>query len=200
LTDEAARQQRERAQGLHSAAAQSFEQAANAFPDGAAGRGRAFNSLSVVALYFHHHEIAAKRAEQALKERFYTERYSALSNLGWAHYHRGDLVSATAQLRQAVLINPDYCVGHYRLAQVYLEAGQPQKAREHAQMVVDEPRCPIQDAYRILGVAIVRSGEAEGASEAFQGCTELAPRSCLAGECRKLLAPYVAQGEEQSGP
>ena len=192
LTDDASDQQRVRAEGLHTDAAAAFEQAANHYNEGAAGRGRAFNSMSVVSLYFHDAERAIEQAKHALEEQFYTDRYSALSNLGWAYYQQGDLVSATAQLRQAVMINPDYCVGHYRLAVVYLESGLAEQALEQANAVMESERCPIQDAYRVAGASHLRLGHDDEARGAFRSCVDLAPRSCLAAECGRLLGPETA--------
>ena len=201
LVDDASLQQRSRAELLHREASKSFESAAGFYKEGAAGRGRALNSMSVVDLFFHDNDRAISHAEAALGEQFYTDRYSALSNLGWAHYQEGDLVSATASLRQAVLINPDYCVGHYRLAQVYLDTGLTENALEHSVKVMESERCPIQDAYRIAGVARLRLGQDADAQEAFRKCVEIAPRSCLAADCDRLLGPgtpgetTVARGE-----
>jgi len=189
LQDDAAEQQRGRAMALHRDAGAAFERAAGSYPEGASGRGRALNSMSVVSLFFHETDSAATSAEQALAEQFYTDRYSALSNLGWAQYLAGDTVSATASLRQAVLINPDYCVGHYRLAQVYLDAGLDQQAYEHAKQVTENAQCPIQDAWRISGVAQMRLGDQQAGAQTLQGCVDLAPRSCQAEDCRQLLGP-----------
>ena len=189
LQDDAAAQQRSRAEILHREAADAFERAATAYPEGASGRGRALNSMSVVSLFFHDTAEATNSAEQALAEQFYTARYSALSNLGWAQYLGGDTVSATASLRQAVLINPEFCVGHYRLAQIYLDAGLDEHAYEHAKQVTQNAQCPIQDAWRIAGVAQMRLGQEPAAVEALQTCVDLAPRSCQAEDCRNLLGP-----------
>lgn len=192
LIDDASEQQLERAELLHHDALESFGAAVEHYEEGAAGKGRAYNSMAVVALYFHDAEAAIEHATKALEQQFYTDRYSALSNLGWAHYNLGDLVSATAELRQAVMINPDFCVGQYRLSQVYLDAKQPEKAAQHAQFVIENDRCPIQDAHRILGVAHMRMGVTEPAAQAFQSCVTLAPRSCLARDCEKLLGHDAA--------
>lgn len=189
LTDQASDQQRSRAELLHRQAAESFAKAVETYDEGAAGRGRALNSMSVVALFFHETERAIEHARAALSEQFYTDRYSALSNLGWALHNHGDSISATAELRQAVLINPDYCVGRYRLAHVYLDAGLLEQALEQAEAVIENERCPIQDAYRIAGVARMRLGRNADAREAFAACVELAPRSCLALDCQQLLGP-----------
>lgn len=186
LQDAAASQQRKRAEELHAQAAAAFEQATVRFEENAAGRGRAYNSLAVVDLYFHRYEDALRHARQALEVQFYTDRFSALSNLGWAHYHLGDLVSATADLRQALMVNPDYCVGRYRLAQVYLESDLAELALEQAQAVTQRRECPIQDAYRIEATSLRRLGREPEAADALQRCIELAPKSCLADECRAL--------------
>ncbi len=187
LTDDASDLQRRRAQTLHQQAKEAFTTAAERYPEGAAGRGRANNSISVVSLFFHDPAAAIEHSRAALKQRFYADRYSALANLGWAFYHEGDLVSATNELRQAVLLNPDFCVGRYRLAQVYLDTGLPEQAVEQARQVVDDPRCPIQDAHRILGVASMRLGDDQSAHDAFGSCVALAPRSCLAQDCGRFL-------------
>jgi len=193
LEDAAADQQRERAQALHRLAGKAFESAILHYEDGAAGRGRAYNSLAVVSLHFHENERAVEQAKKALEQKFYADRYSALSNLGWAFYQEGDLVSATSELRQAVLLNPDYCVGRYRLAQVYLEVGAHEAAIEQARVVAEDPRCPIQDAHRILGAARLRSGQDGDANAAFSSCVALAPKSCLAAECSRMLGDEGAR-------
>lgn len=187
LTDEAADHQRVRAEQLHKEAREAFTAAVEHYGEGAAGRGRAYNSLAVVDLFFHAEESAISEARSALAEQFYTDRYSALANLGWAFYKQGNLVEATTELRQAVMINPDYCVGRYRLAQVYLDSDRPDLALEHAEVVALDDRCPIQDAHRIVGVANLRLGRAEEAAGAFESCVALAPRSCLAVDCSRFL-------------
>lgn len=195
LQDDAAKLQRKKASQLHAQAREAFAAAATSYPEGASGRGRAKNSLSVVALFFQEHEAAIEESRGALDQRFYADRYSALANLGWAYYNLGDLVSATNELRQAVLLNPDACVARYRLAQVYLDTGQPEQAVEQARMVVEDPRCPIQDAHRILGVASLRMGDDVGAHEAFGSCVTLAPRSCLAADCGRFLGDDLSAGD-----
>jgi type IV pilus assembly protein PilF len=195
LEDEAAEQQRVRAQELHRRAREAFTAAVDNYEEGAAGRGRAFNSLSVIDLHFHAPERAIDHARKALHEKFYSDRYSALANLGWAYYGAGDLVSATSELRQAVLLNPDYCVGRYRLAQVYLDVGLPEQALEQAESVVINERCPIQDAHRILGAARLRLGLQSEADTAFASCIEIAPRSCLARQCQRLMSTEPSKDE-----
>jgi type IV pilus assembly protein PilF len=199
LLDEAADAQRMRADELHRQAHASFSLAAAAYGSNDPSLGRAFNSMAVVSLYFHDYERAQAELEQALAAQFYTEKYSALANLGWAYYERGDLVRATTELRQSVLMNPDYCVGRYRLAQVYLDYKLTEEALEQIERVIDDERCPIQDAHRVAGIARMRLGLGSGASEAFQSCLELAPRSCLANACRQFLTLSAADARSPAG-
>lgn len=188
LTDEAADRQRERAEDLHRQAYESFASAMRSFGQEAPGRGRALNSMSVVSLFFHDDDRAIEEARGALESQFYTERYSALANLGWAYYRKGDLVEAMTELRQSVLLNTDYCVGRYRLAQVYLDSGRTEQALEEAATVTENPRCPIQDAYLVAGLARLRLGLQAEAAKTFESCVQVAPRSCLATDCERLLA------------
>lgn len=199
LTDAAAEAQRLRADELHRSAHESFSRAAAAYEPNDPGLGRAFNSMAVVSLYFHDYERARVELDQALDAQFYTEKYSALANLGWAYYEQGDLVQAMTELRQSVLMNPDYCVGRYRLAQVYLDYEMTEQALEEAERVVNDDRCPIQDAYRVVGIARMRLGQQKGAGEAFQGCLELAPRSCLANACRQFQTLAAADAQPVPG-
>lgn len=187
LTDEAAEAQRMRADDLHRLAHESFARAAAAFGENDPSLGRAYNSMAVVSLYFHDYARAQDELDRALDAQFYTEKYSALANLGWAYYAQGDLVGAMTELRQSVLMNPDYCVGRYRLAQVYLDYEMTEQALEEIERVIADERCPIQDAHRVAGIARMRLGFAPGAHEAFESCLALAPRSCLANACRQFM-------------
>ena len=195
LTDAAAAEQRARADELHRAAHDAFAKAAAGYDENDPGLGRAYNSMAVVSLYFHDYARAEQELEAALDARFYTQKYSALANLGWAYYEQGDLVRAMTELRQSVLMNPDYCVGRYRLAQVYLDYEMTEQALEEVDRVIADERCPIQDAHRIAGVARMRLGQAEVAGEDFQRCLELAPRSCLAEACRQFAGLTAADAQ-----
>lgn len=188
LIDESAEQQRGRADALHSEAHESFSKAAAVYGERDPGLGRAYNSMAVVSLYFHDHERAKAELDHALEAQFYTEKYSALANLGWAYYEQGDEVAAITELRQAVLMNPDYCVGRYRLAQVYLDAEMTEQALEEIERVIADERCPIQDAHRVAGIARMRLGFGSDAGQSFESCLEMAPRSCLAKACRQFLS------------
>ncbi len=188
LQDEAADAQRDRADELHRQAYAAFAKAVKSYGERDPGLGRAYNSMAVVSLYFHDYDKARTELELALDTQFYTEKYSALANLGWAFYEQGDLIAAMTELRQSVLMNPDFCVGRYRLAQVYLDYDMTEQALEEIDKVIADDRCPIQDAHRVAGIAQMRLGMGAEAGASFQSCLEMAPRSCLANACEQFLS------------
>jgi type IV pilus assembly protein PilF len=145
----------------------------------------AWNNLSVAALLLHEWDEAIAAAQNALKDATYNQPEMARANLGWAYYQKKELLPAWKQLHEAVARSPGFCVGHYRLAKVHLERGEIDSAAEEADVVVANKQCPIQEAYLLAGLVHERRKEREQARALFERCTALAPRSCLADECRR---------------
>jgi Tfp pilus assembly protein PilF len=148
------------------------------FPD-------AWNNLSVTMLQLEDFAKAAESAEHALQSLSYGEPEVARANLGWALYKRGDLAGAWKELHEAAVRSPGFCVGHYRLAKVYLERGAADEATEEVDAVVARPECPIQEAFLLGGLLHHRRRDLAKAKELFSRCIGLAPRGCLAAECRR---------------
>lgn len=189
LEDESAKRSRLRADALHREARAAFERAVKVADAQDPVLGRAYNSMAVISAYFENYERSVQEAQKAAKSDGYTERYSALGNLGWAYLQGGDPVQALTELRQALLINPDFCVARYRLARAYLAVSQPEQAKREIDAVLENPRCPIQDAHRVLGQAYLRMGQRDEARTAFLACVAAAPQSCLARDCSARLRP-----------
>ena len=145
----------------------------------------AWNNLSVAALQLHEWDEAITAAQNALKDATYSEPEVARANLGWAYYQKKDLLPAWKELHEAVARSPGFCVGHYRLAKVHLDRGEIDSAAEEADAVVANKQCPIQEAYLLAGLVHERRKEREQARTLFDSCASLAPRSCLADECRR---------------
>lgn len=145
----------------------------------------AWNNLAVAALQLQEWDEAITAAQNALKDATYSEPEVARANLGWALFQKKDLLPAWKELHEAVARSPNFCVGRYRLAEVHLKRGELDSAAEEADAVVANKRCPIQEAYRLAGLVHERRQEREQARTMFEECAAMAPRSCLAEECRR---------------
>ena len=144
----------------------------------------AHNNLAVTAQRFGRFDEAIAETEKALTNITYGEPFAAQGNLGLAYLAKGDLVRAAAALRKALFAQPKFCVGHYRLAQVYKQDNDLQQARSELDLVFADRSCTtIQEAYHLGGLVALKLGDRERARELLRRCVELAPRSCLAREC-----------------
>lgn len=148
-------------------------------------RSDALNYLANVSLHFKRHDEAITRAKRALSNILYISRHLALGTLGWAYYHKGDLTGAARELRQSIFQEPRFCVGRYRLAQVYYDQNDYGKAIEEAKQVTEDKACPIQEAFEVLGLALVKTKQLDGARTAFETCVKLNPKSCVSEKCRR---------------
>jgi Tfp pilus assembly protein PilF len=148
------------------------------FPD-------AWNNLAVAMLQLEDFSEAATAAAHALTSLSYGEPEVARANLGWALYKKGDLQGAWKELHEAAVRSPGFCVGHYRLAKVYMDRGAEDEAAEEVDAVVSRRECPIQEAFLLAGLVHHRRQEMARAKELFSHCIALAPRGCLAAECRR---------------
>ena len=146
----------------------------------------AWNNLSVAELQLRSWDAAIEAAQNALKDATYATPEMARANLGWAYYQKKDIQSAWKELHESVSRAPGFCVARYRLAKVYVERGETDQAADAlAPLVSDVKRCPIQEAQLLSGLLNERKRELASARELFQRCIDMAPRSCVADECRR---------------
>ncbi|HEX2658593.1 MAG TPA: tetratricopeptide repeat protein [Polyangia bacterium] len=144
----------------------------------------AWNNLAVAALQLENYDEASSAAENALKNATYASPELARANLGWAHFHKKNLNDAWKALHESVARAPGFCVGRYRLAKVYVERGQYDEAAEEIDAVVANPACPIQEAFLLAGLVHQHRSDGAGATKLFDRCVAIAPRACLAAECK----------------
>jgi type IV pilus assembly protein PilF len=149
-----------------------------------AGFSEAWNNLSVAALQLQEYDLAITAARNALKDVTYMEPEVARANLGWAYFQKKDVQSAWKELHEAVARSPGFCVGRYRLAKVYVARDELDRAADEIEAVTASSQCPIQEAFLLGGMVQQRRRESVKARELFARCVRLAPRSCLAAECR----------------
>jgi Tfp pilus assembly protein PilF len=146
----------------------------------------AWNNLSVAEFQMQSWDAAIEAAQNALKDAAYGTPEMARANLGWAYYQKKDIQSAWKELHEAVSRAPGFCVARYRLAKVYVDRGETDQAVDAlAPVVSDVKRCPIQEAQLLGGLLNERKRELASARELFQRCIDMAPRSCIADECRR---------------
>jgi len=160
------------------------------------GFAEALDGLAVVAIHGKDFESAVRYETQAQESAVFAENVLAKGNLGWAYYGKKDLLRAEKELREAVAKAPKFCVGHYRLAQVLFDRGEFAGAADELQLVADL-KCPIQEAFRLLGLARERLHAPGSAKKAFETCVQLAPKSCLAEECRRYAGLIVNTESEK---
>ncbi|HEY8923449.1 MAG TPA: tetratricopeptide repeat protein [Polyangia bacterium] len=176
------------AESLHRDAIAKFKQAEESlrkatklrasFPD-------AWNNLAVAALHLESYDEAIAAAENALKDATYPSPELARANLGWAYYNKKNLNAAWKALHESIARAPGFCVGRYRLAKVYAERGQYEEAAEEIDAVTSNPACPVQEAFLLGGLVHQHQRDVGKARQLFGRCVAMAPRACLAAECRK---------------
>ncbi len=150
------------------------------------GFSAAWNNLAVVALQLDDWDLAIEAATNALKDVAYPQPEIARANLGWAYFNKKKITEAWKELHEAVSRYPGFCVGHYRLAKVYMERSEFDSAAEEIQAVVDTKACEgIQEAYLLGGLVEDRRKNREQARALFARCVQVAPRSCVAAECKR---------------
>lgn len=142
------------------------------------------NNLAVVMIHFGRYDEAVQLEEKALSNIVYREPYAAQGNLGQAYLEKRDYVRAAKALRQALFEQPKFCVGRYRLAKVFYEQKEWDHAAEEIEQVTNDKACPIQEAYHLAGMVALRRDDRDKARAMFARCVDLAPRSCLASECK----------------
>lgn len=185
LKTDAARMEQEPIDAKFREAEASFRRAIELKPE----FSEAWNGLAVVDLRFSRWDAAIASLLKALGNPLYRQPWTAQGNLGWAYYRKRDLPRAARELRQATFSNPQFCVGRYRLGKVQVEQGDLDAALEELERVTADPKCPIQEAFHLQGLLLLKRspsqpGDRQRAAALFQRCVALAPRSCLAKECR----------------
>jgi hypothetical protein len=62
------------------------------------------------------------------------------------------------------------------------------EASEEVEAVVSNPDCPIQEAYLLAGLVRQKRRDGPGARTLFDRCVAMAPRACIAAECRRYAS------------
>ncbi|MBI5513631.1 MAG: tetratricopeptide repeat protein [Deltaproteobacteria bacterium] len=127
-------------------------------------------------------------------EVLYDAQHLAWGNLGLAYLRKGDLTQAVEALSRAVQIQPQFCVGRYRLGEAYYRQEDYAHALEALNAALSTPQeaCQgIQAAYLVRGQVRVRLHQPDEAREDLARCVALAadtPEGRLCAELGRSVA------------
>lgn len=112
----------------------------------------------------------------------------ALTLLGYLYLKADDYANASKVLTRGVTADDQYWMAHYWLAETYLRQSELNEARKQAELAVATSKGTGLNAQVVLGEALARLGDVEGASQAFGKVLQIAPASGLAKQVRELMA------------
>jgi tetratricopeptide (TPR) repeat protein len=149
----------------------------------------AHNMLGLVLLEQDRYEEAIEEFERSASDMLNRQPWNAWGNLGLAHFEKGDLDESVTALRQAVEIQPQFCVGHFLLAQSYFAQDKFEDAETSATSAIDsnEVCAGYQSAYKLRGEARARLGKRDDAIADLERCVELDGDNEDGMACRRLL-------------
>ena len=119
------------------------------------------------------------------------------TNLGWAHFHKGNMLAATKALLQVLQFQPGMCMATYRLGRVYFARKEWDKALQKFQQVTGQPECRLQGPHLYTMKTYLELGAVDELSGAMTACVEMAPKSCVALQCQAL--PDSASNRNSGG-
>ena len=147
--------------------------------------GEAWSNRGLIALQREDYDQAVEHFERAFDGRQRLVNIGLTrAHLGWARFHQGKLPEALKELRQALQFNAGMCVAKYRLGRVYFAREEWNKALEQFREVVADESCPMQEASLYHVKTLSRLGMTDELPAAREQCASLAPKSCIARECR----------------
>lgn len=120
-----------------------------------------------------------KAIEQCLiaaEDPLYQARASAYTNLGIAHFRKGDVNTAKKYYDRALDINPSLVYAHNELGKLYLSIGDEKKAINEFKLAISGYE-EYDEAYFNLGTAYLKKGDKLSACHAFRETARISPNS-----------------------
>ena len=149
------------------------------------------NTLGVVLINENRFAEAIQVLEPLTRDIQYATPETAWGNLGWAYLMAGDTDRAVDALGHSVALQPEFCVGNYRLGLAYEKKNDLRSARGSLTRALetDRPECKgLQDAYAARARVELRMGELDGARADLERCRTLGDSSSAGRECAALMA------------
>lgn len=148
------------------------------------------NWLGITLIELRRYDDAIAVLRESASDATNAAPHLAWGNLGLAYYRKGEYEEALDALEQAIRIQPRFCVGYYRMGQVYFAKHDLKKADEALNKALDADKLcsqQYQDAYRLRGEVRARLGKRDDAIHDFERCVQIAPNSDDAAACRRML-------------
>lgn len=126
--------------------------------------------------------------EKAARDPLYKSRVLAQSDLGWALYKSGNADLGVSEIRAALQVAPQYCLGWRQLGSIYSDQGKLADANGAFGRYAAE--CPdVLDAHLQSGKVLARLSRAAEARAEFQRCAVAKQErdKPVASECAKFL-------------
>ena len=122
--------------------------------------------------------------DAALANMYYGEPFVARCNRGQALHALGKKEEGRQEMRSCLSLAPRYCAGYRELGRIELADGRMKEALEllgkYADLCATAP-----DAWLQLGLARMRSGDADAARDAFRKCAEIPGDDPAREECAR---------------
>lgn len=142
--------------------------------------------------------INEKRAKEAIailepltRDAAYVQPFFAWGNLGWAQSEAGQTDEAIKSLKNAVTLEPRFCVGHFRLGEAFEKKGDFASAEgtlTTAVTVPDQPECAnLQDAWWARCRVRLHLNKSQEARQDCEKCREISAETATGKLCVQKL-------------
>jgi tetratricopeptide (TPR) repeat protein len=161
------------------------------------------NLLGNVLLERGKHEEAAEVLLAAASDEMNTAPHLAWGNLGRVYLEWNRPAEAVEPLRNAVQVQPRFCVGHHMLGRAYFELGQFEEAEVALVAALEaDPSCAdapqLQNAWRLRGETRARLGQHADAVADLERCVALGSDSADGRACQRLLDASAQPPQDSS--
>ncbi len=149
------------------------------------------NTLGTVLIEQKRYDEALQVLEPLTNDILYPTPETAWGNLGWAYLKKGDTDKAIEFLSRALALQPEFCVGGYRLALAYEKKKDYEAALEAVTRALntDRPECHnLQDGYRARARIEMMLGDRDAARNDLIRCRDLDDETTCGRECTTTLA------------
>ncbi len=148
------------------------------------------NKLGVLYIHQKRYEESINELKVAVGDLYNRKAYLAWGNLGWAYFEIGKYDQAIQALLRSVDLERHFCVGFFRLGQVYSAMRDFEKAEKALTKAIEaDKRCDtFQDAWKLRGEVRANLGERDDAIADLERCVQLDQDSKTGEACSRLLS------------